>query len=607
MTPRQKCLVSGLSIALGLGVALASCFYLNFLSTLQLRASDLLFLTQTQSSADSKIAIVGIDDKSLADLGQFQSWPRSYYAQVVDALSGAGARAIVIDVLFSEPGEGDAALAQAITAAGTVIMPEAQKDSVNASGVLTKSFLTPLPELAAGTYALGAANISDADVVRKLPVEINDGADTEVPAISLAAVAEYLGRPSVLESEVVNSTLAFNGRIIPLTGGNELTINYKHASNGASAFTQRSFSDVMNGSADLSVFKDKIVLIGATATGLTGLGDDFWTPLGRMNGVEIHANAISMILEGSFLKPVSLGWTAAAIVLLSLACAYMAIRWKLWKALAACTVLFLGCVLAASIFFDGGSQLNLFYPPAAVLGSVLAVNSYNVAAERRQKGEITKTFGRYVSPTVAEKILGSIEEGELRLGGREQEVTVMFADVRGYTALSRSMETPALVTLLNYYLSAIIGAVIENEGIVNKFAGDNIMAVWNAPEPCREHAYRAARAALSAQEALAAVWAEHPDLPRMEFGIGINTGSAVAGNMGSEDRLEYSVIGDTVNYASRITDAAPANRIWIGAATYEMIKDVLEAAQVEDVTAKGGRLPFAVFEVTGLKDKTRGV
>jgi adenylate cyclase len=352
---------------------------------------------------------------------------------------------------------------------------------------------------------------------------------------------------------------------------------------------------------DSAVFKDKIVLIGATAT---GLGDYFWTPLGRMNGVEIHANAINMILDESFLKTASRPATVVSMVILALVCAYVTWRWKLSKALLACAVLLVGCVVGAVTLFDRGLLVNAFYPPVTVLGTVLAVNTYNVADERKQQGKVRKTFGRYVSPTVAEKILDSMEEGQLHLGGQEQEVTIMFADVRGYTGLSRKMEPSKLITLLNSYLTAIIEAVIENEGIVNKFAGDNIMAVWNAPETCDGHAARAVKAALAAQEALAEVWEHQPDMPRMEFGIGINTGIAVVGNMGSEDRLEYSVIGDTVNYASRITDAAPANKIWIGAATFDYVKNQVETTQMENVLVKGGKLPFNVFEVATLKKDT---
>ena len=599
MTPRRKRLFTGLAIALGLGVVMGLFYNFNLFSSLDLRTSDLLFQPNTRDTSAGKIVIVSIDDKSLADLGQFQSWPRSNYAAVVDSLSKAGARAIVIDVLFSEPGVGDSELAQSIANAGNVIMPESLSDVSKVSAASSQSFLKTLPALAAGAYAPGATNVTpDADgIVRKLPAVISYG--TDLPALSLAAVAKYLGRPSVLESGIDNGSLSFNGRNIPLVDGNQLLINYRHTADDASAFTQVSFSDVMNGKVDPAVFKDRIVLVGATAT---GLADYFWwTPLGRMSGVEIHANAISMILDASFLKPVSRPYTLALIVLLALGCGYVSIRWKLWKSLTACAVLLTACVLGAIMLFDGGKQLSVFYPPVTVLGTVLAVNTYGVAAGRRQQGEMRKTFGRYVSPTVASKILDSIEEGNLQLGGQEQAVTVMFADVRGYTKLSRTTETPELVAILNTHLSAIIEAVIRNEGIVNKFAGDNIMAVWNAPEECPGHALQAVKAALDAQEALAALWGKRPDMPRMEFGIGINTGAAVAGNMGSEDRLEYSVIGDTVNYASRITDAAPANRIWIGAATYEMVKDDIETRPVENVTVKGGKLPFDVFEATGLK------
>jgi adenylate cyclase len=285
---------------------------------------------------------------------------------------------------------------------------------------------------------------------------------------------------------------------------------------------------------------------------------------------------------------------------LGLICAYVALRWKLMKALITSSFLLVGYFVAAVTFFDRGILLNPFYPSLTIFGSVLGVNVYNVAAERKQRGELGRTFGRYVSPAVAEKILNSLEQGQLQLVGQEQDVTIMFADVRGFTALSQEIQPSKLITLLNTYLSVIIQSVIKNEGMVNKFAGDNIMAVWNAPTNCIDHPLMAVKTALAARKAIAALWRQQLGLPRMEFGIGINTGLVVVGNMGSEDRMEYSVIGDTVNLAARITAAAPANRIWIGAATYEKVKDLVEAKPLENLTIKGSLLPVPVYEITAL-------
>jgi adenylate cyclase len=319
-----------------------------------------------------------------------------------------------------------------------------------------------------------------------------------------------------------------------------------------------------------------------------------------MYGVEVHANAINMILSGDFLKPVPATVTMALMVALALLCAYVSMRWKLMKALLASVFLLMFCFLAAVSLFNGGIFLNAFYPSLTVLGAVLGVNLYNVAAERAQRGELRKTFGRYVSPAVAEKILTSLEQGQLQLAGQEQAVTVMFADVRGYTDLSQKIQPSQLITLLNAYLSAIIQSVIKNDGMVNKFAGDNIMAVWNTPTKCIDHPLMAVKAALAAQKAIADVWQQKSGLPCMEFGIGINTGRVVVGNMGSEDRLEYSVIGDAVNVAARITAAAPANRIWVGAATYNEIKEYVEAKPLEKLVVKGKQQPLAVYEITSL-------
>ncbi|RLC66327.1 MAG: hypothetical protein DRH97_06655, partial [Chloroflexi bacterium] len=354
--------------------------------------------------------------------------------------------------------------------------------------------------------------------------------------------------------------------------------------------------DALRGEIDPSVFHDKLVIVGATAS---ALGDTFWTPTGQMmNGVEIHANAIHTILAGDFLRPAPFNVTIALIMVLALLCSLVVLRLRvLWATLLTFSICAL-YLLVAFTFFDKGIMLNLVYPPLAILGTFVGLTLFNITSERSEKKEMARTFGRYISPPVVDKILTALEKDELKLGGQQQEATVAFADVRGFTGISENMQPEELVRVLNIYLSTVIQAVLNHGGMVNKFGGDSVMAIWNAPTPCEEHALSATKAAIDIQRAVKELQEREAELPKMDFGIGINTGKVVAGNMGSEDRLEYSVVGDAVNIAARITSLAEASKVWISSDTYELVKDYIVAKPLEPLMVKGKREPIMAYEVT---------
>jgi adenylate cyclase len=201
---------------------------------------------------------------------------------------------------------------------------------------------------------------------------------------------------------------------------------------------------------------------------------------------------------------------------------------------------------------------------------------------------------------VVDKILAALEKGQLHLEGEETEITVAFADIRGFTAVSEDTHPQELVRVLNTYLSIVIGAILRHDGMVNKFGGDSVMAVWNAPTPCADHPMRAVEAALEAQREIRALQESDPTLPRMDFGIGVNSGKAIAGNLGSENRLEYSVIGDCVNVAARLTGVAEGGKVWIGTETFEAVRGRIEVKLLEPVKVKGKREPVQAYEVAGI-------
>ena len=609
---RRRRLFWGLLIGACIGAAFCLSFSFNLLSGAQLQSSDFLFKVAGPyqgTDLQDRVKIVAIDDESLEQLGHFPTWPRSYHARVIDVLAEAGARIIVFDILFSEPSQGDEELADSIKNAGNVILPLAYSptllDSTGAGeSIGFGSFVRPLDMFEEAALAVGHANLlPDEDgIVRRVPLAISDDEKYE-PSVSLSAVAKYLRRPQVIESPIENGSLSLASRTIPLDKANGMLINYAtgpSASGQVSSFDTVSFVDTLRGEADPDIFEDKIVLIGATAS---ALGDTFWTPTGQMmNGVEIHASAINTILSAEFLRPLSSAATIVLIMILALICSLVVLRFRVLWATIMAFILCAAYLLGAFSLFDNGIMFNMLYPPLAILGAFVGVNLFNIASERAEKRAITETFGRYISTPVVSKILTALQKGDLKLGGQQQKATVAFADIRGFTALSENMQPDELVNVLNKYLSIVIKAVLKHNGMVNKFGGDSIMAVWNAPTPCKEHALLATKAAIDAQLQIKELQCSDTSLPKIDFGIGINTGTVVAGNMGSEARLEYSVVGDTVNIAARLTDLAEGGKVWIGPNTYKKIETYVEVQPLEPLLLKGKNEPVQAYEVVNMRD-----
>lgn len=193
-----------------------------------------------------------------------------------------------------------------------------------------------------------------------------------------------------------------------------------------------------------------------------------------------------------------------------------------------------------------------------------------------------------------------LEGYERRLAGEQREVTVAFADIRGFTTLADCIPPDELVAVLNIYLVTIINVFRKHEGLINKFGGDSVMAVWNAPIDCQEHALLATVAAIGAQRAVSELKRKQPTLPKINFGIGINTGKVIAGSIGCPDCMEYTVIGDTVNIAARLTSVVLGGKVWITTSTSELVQDYISVKPLESLEVKGKRQPVKVYEVEDL-------
>jgi adenylate cyclase len=582
-------------IIFGVGIIFSVFFMLvQPFSFIQLWLSDQLFTSQPPSP---NIVVVGIDDATLATYGKWSDWSRSLHAQALENLTEARAKVIGFDILFVDSSSDDATLAAAMKKAGNVVLAEAGTQPLPEAGKIAtfEEMLLPVSPIGEAARNTGHVNIiPDHDgKVRSVPLVVDDGAGKAYPSLSLAILHTLFAMPFPDEYVRQNGMLHLLARDIPVDGGDNLRVNY---STDAASRPYLSYGDVISGNFDPAIVKNKIVIIGMAATGEL----DTWeipTSTEKSPGVFIQAAAMDTILRNNYLM--ELGFLPNLLIVFGLT-AVMAltlprIRLK-WGGLMIILV-FVAYLVISFIAFDRGHILNLVYPPLLLVITFISSIVTMIFMAQSDKRFVKDLFGRYVSPQVANQILDLADAGNLQLGGEQREATIMFADIRGFTKMSEGMSPKDIVTMLNTYLSLVIERVLQNSGMVNKFAGDSIMAVWNAPQRQEGHARLAAKAACEIQQGMTKLQEKHSELPKVQFGIGINTGQAVAGNVGSSGRTEYTVIGDAVNLASRICAATPGTEIWVGPETHQRIKEYSETEALELQTFKGKAEPVAVYRL----------
>ena len=584
-------------IACGIGVVFALItYFVQPFSSIQYRLSDMLFVTRNSSP---NIVIAAIDDETLVQYGRWGEWPRTLHAQAIENLTDAKAMAIGYDVLFASETANDSILAQAMEDAGNVVIAVAGQQQISSPQpeVTFQNVIHPAAILENASAATGHVSvlIGEGGIVRELPLVVMDAEGESYPALMLSVLYTHFGQELPTDFSADDGTMHLLDRDIPVDNTKSMRINY---AGPPGTYTTISYADIIQGTFDPELVKFKMVLVGMTATGEP---DSYVTPISpqKMYGVEIHANAMDTILNQLYLveasKRVTLLIVFLMVGILGFALPCLNLRWGALLSI----LLFVGYALAVFFSFDYGHILNILYPLMAVpliYVTVLICRITSVQADRRDTRNI---FGKYVSPQVAHEILNLADTDRLKLGGVQREVTVFFSDIRGFTAMSEKMSPEAVVDTLNRYLGIIIDCILANGGMINKFAGDSIMAIWNAPEDQAEHCRLAVKAAIEAQQA-AAKLSVGADEPKVQFGIGINTGPALAGSIGSEGRAEYTVIGDTVNLASRICANTPGGQVRIGPQTYEQVKALIDVEELEPQVFKGKAEPVKVYHVLKL-------
>lgn len=469
----------------------------------------------------------------------------------------------------------------------------------------TKAFVpeSNIPELHEAADSAGYFNMfPDPDgTIRWVPMTIQCRDKFYMP-LSIQSLRFFLGElpTSLTVTEIGIEKISVGEYDLPTDELGRLLVNFRGPGR---TFPHYSISDIVNERLPKGTFKDRLVLVGATAVGIYDLRV---TPFDSLfPGLEIHANVIDNILHQDFL--VRPGWTAildlTAIVLFGLLMGMALPR------LSAITGPLMGIALGLMwaglnyYLFTKGIWINIVYPILTLIASYTIVTVYRYMTEEREKKKIKGAFSYYVNPSVVSEMLKNPDM--LKLGGDKRMMTVLFSDIRGFTTISEKMDPEALVHLLNQYLTSMTDIVFKYDGLLDKYIGDAIMAVWGAPLSQPDHARLACRTSLEMMaelETLRKTWADSgDDIPYLDIGIGLNSGPMVVGNMGSESRFDYTVMGDSVNLGSRLEGANKqyGTNIIIGEVTYEQIKDEMYCRELDSVAVKGKELPVRIYELIG--------
>ncbi len=339
---------------------------------------------------------------------------------------------------------------------------------------------------------------------------------------------------------------------------------------------------------------NKIVMVGSFTRGMAA--DEKPTPYGLMYGVEIHANALNTILMNNFLVNVPFWVDALILLFMVMFIAFIASRLSTIWAFVATIVLIIALFIVDSQVFDEYAYIiNFTVPASATFFTLITIIIYRIMTEEKDKKRIRNMFGTYVSPAVVDQIL----ENPPELGGQDKELTVFFSDIRGFTTLSESMTPQELVKILNKYLTAMTDIILAHGGTLDKYEGDAIMCFWGAPLPQEDHALRACRSALEQMKALKELNKEFPEEKQINIGIGLNSGIMTVGNMGSLQRMDYTLIGDNVNLGARLegTNKQYRTNIIISEYTYGLVKDKMIVRELDNIRVKGKNKPVLIYEL----------
>ena len=565
-------------------IGLSSGMFAGF----QRRATDALF---PAAPSDPAVVVVGIDSKTINTYGATPS--RATVAALTNALTDAGARVVAFDYIYrteltEDQKTGDPFFAAAIDRNGHVVLGT-QAIGLEAGDMAPRatSFTGYATGLGGAHFTPGhvQVNADPTDSInRSLPLIVEAPDGQFIPALSLAAVMQYRGvqGPVTVRPDGVQ----IGDRLVPTDDQHTMLLNFSARLSDPTRVI--SMADVLEGKVSARKLAGKIVLVGAVDP---TLGDNRVAPVNKATGVPgvlLHANAVNTMLTGTYLDPVSdtatLVWIAVLTALVGLAVVML----PLWLSPVIAFLLGLAYFVWSVIRFNDGHVQNLVYPLVSIVFAFLGAVILRYFGETRQRRRVTALFSQYVPETVAKKL---VEEdlAEAAAEGERLDMTVLFCDLRGFTALSESLSPATVRTMLNHYYDRVTDIVLEMNGTLMKYVGDEVFAVWGAPLPSDNHPEMALRCAIAIQQLT-------PDLnrellergaPEVSFGIGLNSGDAVAAHFGGGRRRQYDVVGDTVNVGARLCSAAGRGEIILSDELLVRVPDPPEVEPVGPVALKG--------------------
>ncbi|MBI1909592.1 MAG: adenylate/guanylate cyclase domain-containing protein [Deltaproteobacteria bacterium] len=580
---------------------------------------DLHFTLRGPLNPTDQVVIVSIDEKSLEALGRWP-WPRGLLARLFEKLVDQGAKVIVPDIFFSEPSGNpeDILLSRTLRRYPEIVVGyfflmtdeemkekgiEQREDPLSFENIRQSTLknIPPWPHLKEAIGLQGVLPLfadlpggerqgffnflNDTDgTVRQTSLVIRYR-DHFFPSLSLQAALTVLGDdgPSWLQK-------------LPLTPQGEFLINFR-----GNGFSRISAVDLLKGENRSLSLKGKVVLVGAMAAGLE---DNRPTPLDPlMASTLLQANTIDNLLREDFLRrdrvTDRLSWLLILIPAFVLGLLIPRLR------PIADFFIFLGVLLAQwgvihFLFVQKGLVLQNIYPFFSTVLSYGGLSLYDYLVQEKKKRFISETFEHYLSRDVIRELSDHPEK--IRLGGERKELTVFFADIRNFTSLVEATPPEVLVEFLNSYLTPATDLILERKGLLDKYIGDAVMAVFGSPLPVVDHAERAcdsAAALIRLVREKGKIWQRQFQIPLLRVGVGLNTGVVTAGNIGSTHRFDYTVLGDSVNLASRLEalNKVYGTSILVGPATYEKAKERFPFREIDEVQVRGKKEWVRIYEL----------
>ena len=623
---------------------------------LRVRTFDTFQVIDPRVKTAKPVAIVDIDEKSLAKLGQWP-WSRTRIADLITNLTKLGAVVIAFDIVFAEPDRlnpdvaadtirnldeetraklralpsNDQIFADAMRRSRVVLgesgLPYVLSEYDNTLpltglamlGEEPQPFLLNFPGLLRNVHVLEKAAAgrglftikTERDgIVRRVPMMMQAQGAT-MPSLSFEVLRVATGTDTIfIKSEKAGiKSIAVKGFEVPTDRNGQLWVHF--ARHDPSIYV--SAVDVLEGRVAPEMIARKLVLIGTSAVGLLDVKTTPIDPV--MPGVEIHAQVLESALTRAVLSQPTYAIVAefcAAIVLGILVIAFAPLFGPV--TLVAVGALFATLLVGTSWYFYTQHRLliDFTYPLLSTTSIYLTLIFTSFVREQAQRRQIRSAFGQYLSPALVAQLAQSPEK--LVLGGEEREMTIMFSDVRGFTTISESYkhDPQGLTALMNRFLTPLTNAILARKGTIDKYMGDAIMAFWNAPLDDREHQLNACEAAvdmleridvLNKQRELEAQEGGHAYIP-LNVGVGLNTGVCVVGNMGSDLRFDYSVLGDSVNLASRLEGQSKEYGfpIIVGSKTALAVKDKFAILELDFIMVKGKKEPEVIYAIAGRED-----